>query len=221
MIMALLKPTPPPAVTQAFQEGLLTLLDGPSHGRAGQVLAKNYVGGTPAFPSQADVGLLGSTPPEHDPQQVFMLGLTDLASNPGTGAARHDGWRLFAGNTQGKICFGRVKQLAAGGWKLTACFWGDRVWNAFQVSLGLGNLPAVLAADYELRLLGVPGLNLEVFWLVAQPPASGDLVVPLLAAPGQPIPGLFTSAAIPIANFLSNIGPMVQQRMSSPRSHVS
>jgi hypothetical protein len=216
--VALLKPTPPPEVTTAFEDGLITLLDGPNHGSAGQITDQYYVGGPPAIPSQADVGFVpGGPPPGHDPQQVFVLGLSDLATQPGTAAARQDGWRLFAGNSQGKTCLGRVVQLPTGGWKLTSCFWGDRVWFALLASQALGTLAAVLPADYELRVLRIPGLNLEAFWLVAQPPGFGDLIVPFQAN----IPGLTKSGTIAIADFLSTIGPMVKQRMSSPQSDVS
>jgi hypothetical protein len=216
--MALLKPTPPPEVTTAFQEGLITLLDGPNQGSAGRITDQYYVGGPPAIPSQADVGFVsGAPPPGHDPQQMFILGLSDLATQPGTAAARQDGWRLFAGTSQGKTCLGRVVQRPPSGWKLSSCFWGDRVWTALLASQALGSVAAVLPGDYELRVLRIPGLNLEAFWLVAQPPRSGDLVVPFQAS----IPGLIRSGTIAIGDFLSTIGPMVKQRMSSPKSDVS
>jgi hypothetical protein len=218
--MALLKPTPPAAVPTAFREGLVTLLDGPSHGNAGQILNKYFIGGSPASPTQSDVGLLAGNPsPGHDPQQVFTLGLSDLLSQPGTGAARLDCWRLFAGSTQGKTCLGRVVQRSSGVWKLTSCFWGDRVWNAFLASQALSGLPAVQQADYELRVLSIPGLNFEAFWLVAQTPGLGDLVVPF--QPSQAIAGLSRSGTIALAALLSFIGPMVKQRMSAPKPQVS
>jgi len=213
--MALLKPTPPPEVTTAFQEGLITLLDGPNSGSAGQITYQHYLGSPPAIPSQADVGFVsGSPPPGHDPQQVFVLGLSDLATQPGTAAARQDGWRLFAGNSQSKTCLGRVVQDPQSGWKLTSCFWGDRVWTALLASQALGGVAAFLPADYELRRRG---LDLEAFWLVAQPPSSGDLIIPFQAG----IPGLAKSGTIAIADFLSILGPMVKQRMSSTKSDVS
>jgi hypothetical protein len=218
--MALLTPTPPPEVTTAFQEGLTTLLDGPNRGSAGQITYQHYLGGPPAIPSQADVGFVsGAPPPGHDPQQVFVLGLSDLVRQPGTAAARQDSWRLFAGNTQGKTCMGRVVQRSPGGWKLTSCLWGDQVWSALLASQAIATLAAALPADYELRVLRIPGINLEAFWLVAQPPASGDLVVPFQA--NQSILSLGRSGTIELGTFLSVVGPMVIKRMLAPKSAIS
>jgi hypothetical protein len=219
--MALITPIPPPAVTRAFREGLITLLAGPSHGSAGTILRQGNAGSNAAIPSQADVGLLGGITPEHDPQQIFALGLSHLASGSGMAAALPAGWRLYAGNAPGKICHGRVIERHPGDWKLTACFWGDRVWNAFQESLGLRSLPAVQTANYELRLLAIAGLNLEAFWLVAQQSGLPDFVVPFPAAPLQPIPGLNVTGDIRMADFLSVVVPLAKQRMTAPKHHVS
>ena len=211
--MALLNPTPPQAVTAAVQDGLRTLI-------AGQIAHKYYVGGPPGIPSPADVGFVGGTPPVgHNPQQVFVLGLSGLATALGTASARPDGWRLFAGNSQGKTVLCRVVERPPGRWRLTGCSWGDQVWNALQTSQRLGVLAPVQQGNYELRVLTIPGLNLETFWLVAQTPAADDLVVPYQA--NQSILRESQSGPIQMATFLSVIGPMVTKRMSAPKPAIS
>ena len=227
--MALLTPTPPQAVSEAFRDGLrtlfgelLTVLKNLNPGDVGailnQTLNKHFLGGPPEIPSLADLGLLGEALLDHNQQQVFTLGLSDLASED---SPRLIGWRLFAGNNQGKTVLGHIIQPAAGGWKLTGCFYRDRVWDVLQASLALGSLPAVQQGDYELRLLTIPGLNLEAFWLVAKQPDQSDLVVPFPAAPNQPISGLNTAGTFTMANFQSIVSPLAKQRTSSPPSHVS
>jgi hypothetical protein len=227
--MALLTPTPPQAVALAFRDGLLSLfgellttLESVILTEAGRILNQtlngHFLGGPPAFPSLADLGLLGEALLDHNQQQVFSLALSDLASE---GAPRPMGWRLFAGNNQGKTVLGHVIQPPAGGWKLTGCFYRDRVWDILQASLALASLRAVQQADYELRLLTIPGLNLEAFWLFAKQPGQSDLVVPFPAAPNQPISGLNTAGTFTMANFQSIVSPLAKQRTSSPPSHVS
>jgi hypothetical protein len=228
--MALITIPPPLAVALAFRDGLLKLLselltrlESINLSDPGQILNqiinnRRFLGGPPPIPSLADLGLLGEALLDHNQQQVFALGLSDLASEA---APRPIGWRLFAGNNQGKTVLGHVIPTSAAGWKLTGCFYRDRVWDILQASLALGSLPVVHQADYELRLLTIPGLNLEAFWLVAKQPGQSDLVVPFPAAPNQPISGLNTSGAFTMADFRSIAGALAKQRTSRPPSHVS
>ena len=229
--MPLVKPTQSD-VTQAFGEGLKVVLGGlqmllnaPKNGianqlvaEAEQILSQRFLNGPPAFPSLASLGLLGGAPQDFKPHRVFMLRLSDLAADASSvQAAVPTGWRLFAGSNPGETVLGRVAQSPQGSWSLASCSWGDSVWDSLQRYLNLDTLATVQAEDYELRLLEVPALNQQIFWLVAQHPGSCDLV-----AVNYPIPGLNTpGGTTTMANFLSVVGPLARQRTLYPTSHLS
>jgi len=220
--MAIVKPSPPANVTAICSVDLPSFLSGPGFGSAGQLIAAKYAGNTPRIPSSADLSSIGGIPVLREPQQVFVLGLGD-AANQAIGSAVPAGWRLFAGNQKYKIVMGRVKQAtsATTGWKLTATYHGDpvtnrdRVWDVLEASNQLLLLPEVQTADYELRVLTLPGLNLETFWLVAQAAGASDLVVPFPAAPNQPIRELNTAVSYSMADFLLRIAPLAHLHYSA------
>jgi hypothetical protein len=208
--MSIVRPKPPEDVVRAFSKGLPAFLATP----AGATEA--YVGEASKIPSMAD---LGTTPDTllHNAQQIFVLGLRDAASNAGIGAATPFGWRIFAGTVRGKIVMGRLScRPQPVGWKLTAAFYGDRVWDALQASTAIDSFARASMADYELRVLAVPGLNLETYWLVDQSTGRSHLAVPIPAAPKpHPIGILNREPAHPMPNFLSAIRPLAQLRMTA------
>lgn len=213
--MALFNPPPPPAVTSAFARDIDAYLSPPPGTKA------RYVGPPPPIPSSTDVG---GFPAFSNPysQVVFLLGLKDVAANTGVSAAVPAGWRLFAGLVLNKTIFGRMApRPVAGGWKLTAVYYGGRVWTALQESRALDSLPQIQANSYNLRVLAIPGLNLEAFWLVATNVGVSDLVIPFPVKPNQPIPPLNTEPVYPLPNFLAAIRPLAIQRMIVPKSHGS
>jgi hypothetical protein len=175
--MPLFKPVPPTTATEAFRAGLSGFLSGPAFGGAGPLARQNHIGGIPVLPSEADFG--GAGPWDHDPQQVFTLGLSDLQTAANTNAAKPAAWRYFAGNASGKTALGHCSENAATGlWELTSLSYGDRVWQALQASQGLDLQPGIaLVNSYELRLLKIPGLLLEAFWLVSSTGGTDVAVV--------------------------------------------
>ena len=101
---------------------------------------------------------------------------------------------------------------------MTAGYYGDRVFTAFQALKALDGLEQVHEHDYELRVLAVPGLNLEVFWLVSVEEGGADLVVPFPAMPDQRIEALNKEPFYSMANFLTAIRPVAQLRVTA-KSH--
>jgi len=151
------------------------------------------------------------------PQQVFTLDLKAAANNTGSIDPASAGWRFFAGTKVNKTVLGRVSRHGAShAWKLTSLFYGDRVWDAYTASLALDSAPPaqVATADYELRLLALPGLNLEAFWLEAKTPGSVDLVLPFPAAPNQLIEALNGSPVYSMPDFLDAIRPVANSLLN-------
>jgi|HubBroStandDraft_5_1064220.scaffolds.fasta_scaffold69770_2 hypothetical protein len=203
--MSLIEPAPPADCTAAFSATLPQFLTG-----AAGLIKESYLGVKPPVPDQSQIGI---APPR--PQQVFVLDLNEAAHNPGRIDPPAAGWRIFAGSGQNSTVMGRMMQIPPSlTWKLTGVFYGVRVAQALDASQNLGVLPAVTKSDYVLRVLAVPGLNLEAFWLVAQSPATADLVIPFPAATAQPIPTLMGVNPYKMVTFLAIIRPLAASMLS-------
>ena len=86
---------------------------------------------------------------------------------------------------------------------------GPRVAEALQAAAAVAALPEVRAADYELRLLRIPGLLIEAFWLVSQS-GGADLVVPFLTLNKQ----LQLSRPYPLTDFMNVVQPLATRRLT-------
>jgi hypothetical protein len=209
----LIKPEPSGSTTDAFRAGLPAFLSGPNFGGAGEITRENHIGGPPVLPGVSDFG--GAGPWDHDPQQVFTLSLNDLASGAGTAAAKSVAWRFFAGTVPAKTVLGHCSQDAMTGlWKLTDISYGDRVWNMLDASQRLDNHSGVPQGNtYTLRVLTIPGLLVEAFWLVAGS-AGDDLVVVFPAPPHQLHRVLNAQAVYPMPVFLNIIAGLARARLT-------
>jgi len=218
--MALVIPHPPDDVAGEFAAALPGFLGGEDGGGA---IHEGYAGSPPQIPTWEEVSASG--PLVHDPQQVFVLGL-GAAMHRDIDAAGPAGWRLFAGNRQYKTVLGRMtRRRDLPGWKLAALHYGDpgagrdRVWELLEASNQIPELPEIRSADYELRVLAVPALNLEAFWLHALSTSYAGLVAPFPAAPNQPVPELNTARVYSMHEFLTKIAPLAERRnQSHPKS---
>ena len=213
--MPIVRPTPPPGVAAEFTANLQMFVSGVTPTPAFPIKQQGALGRLPEIPSFANV----SNNPLHDPEQVFILDL----SKPNIGPPQPAYWRVFAGTEQYSAIMGRmVQRNPADPWKMTAAYYGDRVanrdrvWELLQATAALNGLMQVQTSIYELRILAVPMLNLETFWLVHQAGPGTDLVVPFPAAPNQPIAVLNTAQAYPMAAFLAHIIPLAHRTTAAP-----
>ncbi len=196
--MSLITPVPPAACSAAFSAQVPMFLSG-----ASGISAQNYLGTAPFIPD-----LAGISPGVPLAQQVFQLSLNAAAYNPGTINPPAAGWRFLAGPPSGPV-LGRMIQIPPSrDWKLTGVFFGFRVSELLMAVQPLYVLPDVVTNDYELRVLAVPGLNLEVFWLVGQKTGSSDLIVPFPSASSQIIPSLRSQLPYKMVTFLALIKPL-------------
>jgi|SRR5580658_7767012 hypothetical protein len=205
--MSLSTPPPPDAAADAFRNGLAAFLSvGPPNSEA-------FVGSRPPIPSLPDVETGGS----RAVLQGFVLSLRDAATNTGVVSPAHAGWRFFAGGEQNNTVLGSVVHRRHG-WKLVAVHYGDRVWETLYASQQINSsLPSQVQVEaYELRLLAIPGLNLEVFWLSSQKVGAVDLIFPVTLppvvvtsslVPAVPSPG-FPSGLLEFRTFLAEIRPL-------------
>jgi hypothetical protein len=201
--MSIVRPTPPSDLTAAFSVELPKFVAAPPDS------IERYVGSRPEIPTMADLGV-STAELLHDAHQIFVLGLADAASATSLSAASSSGWRVFAGTAEGPVLMAKVASRQSMGWKMTAAYYGDRVRAALRAALELDELPQVSSGDYELRVLTVPALNLDAFWLANQGTAGYDLIVPFPAAPNQLIAALNTQPVYTMPDFLAAIRPLAQ-----------
>ncbi|HTM49833.1 MAG TPA: hypothetical protein VL285_14160 [Bryobacteraceae bacterium] len=170
----------------------------------------NFLEGIEAIDDLGDI--LTGLPPEYDPLEIHTLGLQDLAGAAGIAAAEHAGWRFMAG--------GALTQPIAGDVtvppfnrppKLISLMHGPQVPEFLHIAYSLmSRLEAQpnRLDTYELRILSVPGLLVEAFWLKT-PDVETDLVVPyrnlVSELEGKPV---FT-----MTEFLSIVKPLAAERL--------
>jgi hypothetical protein len=198
--MALLRPDPPHACVEALAHQLPAFLSAECR----------HVGHPPEIPRHGDLNARA----EHA-QRVFVLSLAEAARCRGSISPAPDGWRFFVGNARGKTVLARmIHHPRSRGWKLTSVRHGTRVWEAFSASRELDKLEAHRAADYELRLLTIPGLNLEAFWLKAQRAGAHDVVLPFPARDKQLVAAVRGASEYLLPNFLAEIRSLAASKLT-------
>jgi hypothetical protein len=87
---------------------------------------------------------------------------------------------------------------------MAAAYYGLRVNDLLDASQGLA--PILPGNDpYELRMLILPWINLQAFWLKAQVSGVSDVLVPYPAMSAQLIASLYTQPSYTEAQFLAAI----------------
>jgi hypothetical protein len=146
--------------------------------------------------------LLYVYPEQHNMQLIYALGLQDLRAT-GLQNARKVGWRFLAGSGLRQAVAANVTETENEPPQMTALTRGPEIASAIRAAQRIrDDFPQIKDApcEYELRVLKIPGILLEVFWLKchdSDPPpppktggnpdaastakTGGDLVVPYFA----------------------------------------
>jgi hypothetical protein len=115
------------------------------------------------------------------PQQVYPLGLDDLAAGRGLAAARPAGWRFLVVQDGTPVALAETVARADGSHAIGQVNYGpfvvgtDRAWRTVE------NLD--LEPPDELRLLHVPALYLVALWLSHAADPARDTLVPIAPTP--------------------------------------
>jgi hypothetical protein len=205
--MPLVSPEPPPEVLEAFSAGVRAFV----RESTGEKVSKEaFAGEPPVIPTLADLG----EGPYQAAQQTFLLALNDAADGAGGEKARPVGWRFFAGRSEDTALLGWVTRRGPQEpWRMTSASYGPRVWAALQEARALQDLPRIRGAEYQLRVLTVPGLHLEGFWMVAQAQGDPDLVAPFPASPNQTLRELNDQPVYTMPQFVETIAPIARQEL--------
>jgi len=206
--MPLVQPVPPAAAQAEFASGLPSFLAG----SAGLGTPTSVGSVIPTIPTAAEIGtgFAGAL-------EVFTLSLRDAAG--GSFSPSSIGWQLYAGkldSSSSPIILGTVApQKRAKAWKLTYIDYGPSLRHE---ALALGSLrfeKLFEDASYEPRMLVIPGVNVQAFWIAAQQAGAVDYVVPLPAEAPSLIPGLSGSAPFELRAFMKAIAPLAAANLDA------
>ena len=106
-------------------------------------------------------------------QWTFTIGLEELAKEQVRLPATAVGWRYIIGNRLGQALSATVDSND----KLVGLSRGPAVTAGLRVARELKTLPEAADGKYEIRLLTIPGLLTEAFWLKSLD-GKPDLIVP-------------------------------------------
>jgi hypothetical protein len=163
----------------------IRMTDGPEGGHKiiADAIAPLFQGGKGAAGKMAKVAEGGGLAVNSAaPHPVFVVGLTDVAQGRLLGAARQETWRyllLRGPRAVGSVTLRRLPDTEE--LVFSHVTRGRYVDSTVQAIDAAERAPQVAGAEYELRLLDVPALQLRAIWLHGE---GADLLVPLAPAPG-------------------------------------
>ncbi|HTR34697.1 MAG TPA: hypothetical protein VMH80_02270 [Bryobacteraceae bacterium] len=189
--MALIKPAPTNTMRQTLTDGL-----------------KKFV-----QPDDPMVSALANGPCHW----VFTLALPELLGNGGGIAkAKAAGWRFLA-SSGNDTAAAELSEPPPGGrpLKVRSFARGPQFLQAIHAAREVEGLPQASDQHYELRVLRVPGLLMEGFWLKAQGTGE-DYVVPYVVPEGQ----REYRRVLSMSEFLNTVRPLAEAAIAfddSPR----
>jgi hypothetical protein len=143
---------------------------------------------------------------------IYTLGLNDIAHGAGLRAAQldADSWRLLAGASNLSAAT-EVGRGPTGEWKVTSTSQGPRIDEALRAAqLAISDWqrrPELEQGNFQLRILSIPSLVTEAFWLKSEGGGS-DFVIPYHTL----IRGLEPGTTLSEKDFLSKTLGVARQR---------
>ena len=141
---------------------------------------------------------------------VYNLGARDvLAQTDLSATARLISWRYFANEDPGGVTVAGDVNLASPP-RVVSLSYGTANREYLNTAGRLGNLPGLNARSYDPRLLRIPGLYVEAFWLKPMSPGDEtDLIVPY----HTPLTNLDPAKPIPAKDFFEQLRLLAQQAL--------
>jgi hypothetical protein len=155
--------------------------------------------------------LLYVHPEQHNMQVIYALGLQDLMAS-GFKNARKVAWRFLASSALRQAVAANLAQVGDEAPQMTALTRGAEIASAIRAAQRVREFPPAKDPqyEYELRVLKIPGVLLEVFWLKAK--TGSDLVVPYFALFCDK---LNVMRVLQVDEFLDIVKPLVQKRLQN------
>lgn len=155
--------------------------------------------------------LLYVHPEQHNMQVIYALGLQDLMKC-GLSKARKVGWRFLACSALRQAVAANLAQVDDEPPQMTALTRGTEIASAIRAAQRVREFAPAKDTqnEYELRVLKIPGLLIEVFWLKAR--NGNDLVVPYFALFCDQ---LNVMRVLQLDEFLNIVKPLAQKRLDN------
>jgi len=149
-------------------------------------------------------------------QKVYVLSLDQIVNGPAPGDDLFMGWRYLASIRPDIAIAALAFQRPGGDASFTGITGGPQTAKAVRTAQELPTLPNPPDGVYELRLLSIPGLLTECFWLRSQGGGS-DWVIPFdTVAPGVQEKQFYTMNA-----FLTLARPLASARLAADQNRGS
>jgi hypothetical protein len=144
--------------------------------------------------------------------KIYNLGARDVLANSDLdAAARLLGYRYFAhGDAPEAVVAGDVDASSTP--QVTALSYGSSVQDTLLAKKRFDEHPDLsdpASANYEPRLLRIPGLYVEAFWLKPLSGGGADSVIPYHTL----IPDLDSATPIPVKEFFDKVRPLAEQAL--------
>jgi hypothetical protein len=137
-----------------------------------------------AIASNQMPGLPGPSP-TYRAQEVYYLGLTELVASGDIRLAQPVAWRYLTTGPTGQSYTADVTQSTGSAPVMASLSYGPAIEKTLDASRLILTLDSLPASNFTLRVLAIPGIQLEAYWLVSSASAGTDLVVPYLTLSPQ------------------------------------
>lgn len=143
---------------------------------------------------------------------VYNLGARDVLTQlDPSAAARLVSWRYFANGSSGGVTVSGDVNLASPP-RVVSLSYGTTIREDLRTAGKLVDLPDLGNHSYDPRLLRIPGLYVEAFWLKSMPTGDeSDLIVPY----HTPLVNLDPAKPIPAADFFGRLRYFAQQAITN------
>ena len=131
----------------------------------------------PVPPTKVTAALKVGLGPEYYAQKVYSLGLNQIIHGPDPGDDLFVGWRYVYSVNPDVAVNAEVLVEQDGSPSYAGVSRGPRTAKALRAALQAESWPGVPDGKYELRVLRIPGILTDAYWLRSTSPAN-DLVIP-------------------------------------------
>jgi hypothetical protein len=148
-------------------------------------------------------------------QKLYVLGLEQIVSGASPGDDIFMGWRYLKGIGPDMAIAALAHQEPGGVASFTGITGGPQIAKAVRAAEGLPTMPGAPDGTYETRLLSIPGLLTDCFWLRSQSGGS-DWVIPFDTV----ATGIQEKHFYPMDAFLALARPLASARVAAYQNRV-
>ncbi len=166
--------------------------------------------------SDADdpVQLPPANSPEYHAQRIFVMSPGEVMGPGGLRTARAAGWRFVASGVSSQYGIAASVVQRGNRWSLESVSYGPGIDASLNAILKVLPDLQALPDAYELRILKIPSLLTEAFWLVSPTNNNLDRVVPYLTR----LSGIDPTRRYSEDEFLALIRPYAKERLEYANS---